>query len=331
MLRFPCKAAVNIGDCSGRAAGEGMHVLDQYAERWAIVTGASSGIGAEFARKLAARGMHLILVARRKQLMEELAADLHTRHGTRCEVIVADLSDANESARLIKEVTARGYPIELLVNNAGFAVVGEMTGTNVERIMEMVRLNVGALTELTYLVLPGMVERGHGAIVNVASVAGFQPVAYMGAYAASKSYVLHFSEAIWAEARSHGVTVMALCPGITRTEFFTVANVAGWLKKQASQSPEQVVKTCLKGLEKKRQYIVSGWKNYILSLLVRLAPRKTAVIESMKFFRPEVATDPKRPQTSSPEDTLKAGQNDARTASTTAHPSPPAEPLRKTR
>lgn len=262
-------------------------MIEVYADRWALITGASSGIGAEFAHKLAARGMHLVLVARREEKLTELADELHTRHGTLCEVIPADLSDASQAKIVVDEIAKRGRKIELVVNNAGFATVGDIANTDVERVMELVRLNIGAVTELTYRFLPEMTERGHGAIINVASVAAFQPVAYMGAYAASKSYVLHFTEALWAEARDSGVTVMALCPGVTQTDFFEVAGVSGWLKKQRSQTPEQVVRAALKGLEKRRQYIISGWKDYILSLLVRLGSRRRVVLESMKFFRPK--------------------------------------------
>jgi short-subunit dehydrogenase len=272
-------------------------VIEIYADRWALVTGASSGIGAEFASQLAARGMHLVLVARREELMRELAKDLHTRHGTRSEIIVCDLSQPDAIRHLVDDVASRGITIELLVNNAGFAVVGDVDHTEIDRILDMVQLNVSALTELTYRVLPGMLERGHGAIVNMASLAAFQPVAYMGAYAASKSFVLHFSEALWAETHDRGVTVMALCPGVTETGFFDVAGVPGWLAKQKSQTPEQVVRSALRGLEKRRQSWVTGWKNYLLSLLVRIATRRTVVKESMKYFRPQEKKDKKQKKT----------------------------------
>jgi len=266
--------------------GENWALLDSYANRWALVTGASTGIGAEFAERLAARGMHLVLTARREELLNQLAEELHTKHGTRCEVITCDLSDQTEVHRLVDEINKRDITVELLVNNAGFAVVGEIEEADRDTVMQMIHLNIGALTELTYLLLPGMLERQHGAIINVASVAAFQPVAYMGAYAASKSYVLHFSESLWAEVRDRGVSVLALCPGVTRTSFFETAGVPGWLKKQRSQTPEQVVKAALHALEKRKPYVVSGWRNYFLSLAVRLATRKVAVTESMKYFRP---------------------------------------------
>lgn len=263
-------------------------MLKAYADQWALVTGASSGIGAEFAHQLAALGMHLILVARREELLRKLADDLHRLHGTKCEIIVADLSKPEEPGRVLDEVAARGLTVELLVNNAGFGYRSEIENTDVARVLEMLRLNIAALTELNLRVLPGMMQRGHGGVINVASVAGFQPVGYMPAYAASKAYVLHFSEALWGEAREKGVTVTALCPGPTRTDFFDVAQApSDWLSRHSSQDVKPVVKSALRALEKRRQYVVSGWKNYILSLLVRLATRATVVKEGMKYFKPD--------------------------------------------
>ncbi|HEY2252901.1 MAG TPA: SDR family oxidoreductase [Planctomycetaceae bacterium] len=262
-------------------------MLQAYADHWALITGASSGIGAEFARQLAARGMHLVLSARREPLLTQLAAELHRVHGTKTEIIVADLSNPNEPVRLLDEIKKRGVTIELLVNNAGFGVISDAERTDVKRILEMVQVNVAALTELTLRALPEMLSRRHGGIINVASVAAFQPVGYMGAYSATKAYVLHFSEALWAEARQRGVTVMTLCPGTTRTEFFGVSGNPHWLEKHSAQEVKPVVRTALKALEKGRSYIVSGWKNYILSLLVRLATRATVVLKSMKYFRPK--------------------------------------------
>ncbi len=261
-------------------------MLDQYADRWALVTGASSGIGAEFARRLAALGMHLVLVARRVDRLNELSAELYARHHTRCEIIACDLSDPREAGALAAQVAQRGVTVELLVNNAGFAVVGELEKTDVEHVLQMLRLNVLTVTELTYAFLSGMLARGHGAVINVSSVAAFQPVAYMAAYAASKSYILNFTEALWAEARDSGVTLLALCPGTTQTELFEVAGVPGWLKKRRSQSPERVVRGALRALEKGKQYYIPGWRNYFVTMLVRIATRRTVVKESMKYFRP---------------------------------------------
>ena len=262
-----------------------------YADKWGLVTGASSGIGAEFARRLAARGMHLVLTARREDRLQELASELDTRHGTQTHLIPGNLADSEFPQQLIEATQGANREISLLINNAGFGDVGIVTKPDVPKLLDMVQLNIRALTELTYLFLPQMIERSEGAILNVASVAGFQPVAYMPVYSASKAYVLHFSEALWAECRDHGVTVMALCPGTTRTDFFEVSGVGGWLKNHRSQSVEQVVKTALKYLGKRRQYVVPGWTNYLLAQAVRLAPRRIVVQESMKYFRP---TPPKK-------------------------------------
>jgi uncharacterized protein len=282
-------------------------LLDQYAERWALVTGASSGIGAEFARLLAARGMHLVLVARRTERLNELAAELHARHRSNCEVISSDLSDPREPAALFEQVAQRGITVELLINNAGFAVVGEVEKTDSERIEQMLRLNVMTVTDLTYRFLPGMLARGHGAILNVSSVAAFQPVAYMAAYAASKTYILNFTEALWAELRGRGVSLMAVCPGTTRTELFDVAGVPGWLKRRPSHSAEKVAKGALRALEKRKQCYIPGWRNYLVTMLVRMAPRSVVVKESMRYFRPGRGTshsDPEIVQTA-PRDSVR--------------------------
>lgn len=265
-------------------------MTDRFADQWGLITGASSGIGKEFAQQLAARGMHLVLTARREDLLKDLAEDLHRRHGTRTEIIVGDLADRDFAGQLHETINNKGLQIELLVNNAGAGYVGTIQDADVGRMAELVELNIRSLTELTYLYLHEMLKRQRGAIINVASVAAFQPVAYMPVYAASKAFVLHFSEALWAETRDQGVTVMALCPGTTQTDFFDSAGVGGWLKKHRSQTVDQVVKAALKGLRKKRQYFVSGWLNYWLSLAVRLAPRRLVVIESMKYFRPNPKT-----------------------------------------
>ncbi|MCA9042045.1 MAG: SDR family oxidoreductase [Planctomycetaceae bacterium] len=262
-------------------------MLKQYADHWALVTGASSGIGMEFARALAARGMHLILTSRRRHELEALAEELHTRHGTRSLIIPGDLNDPEFPEQLISETKRQQISIELLINNAGFGMADTIENTDRQRVLEMLQVNLSALTNLTYLILPEMLERGHGAVINVSSISAFQPVAYMPAYSASKAYILHFSEALWAEARSRGVTIMALCPGVTSTNFFEIAGVGGWLKKHRSHTAEFVVRAALKALDKKRQYYVPGIRNYLLSLASRIASRKTVVQSSMKYFRPQ--------------------------------------------
>ena len=273
--------------CAATQDAESRSVWKQLANQWALVTGASTGLGAEFARQLASRGMHFVLVARRRELMEALAAELLTQHGTRCIVIVSDLSEPDEPQRILNEIAAQGIVIELLVNNAGFGIVGEADATDVDRVLNMIRLNVSATVDLTHRLLPGMLERGHGAILNVSSLSAFQPVAYMGAYAASKAFVLHFSEALHCELKDRGITVTAVCPGVTRTAFFDIAGAPGWLQKHAALDVDFVVKKSLKALARRRQCYVPGWRNFLLTLLVRFASRSRVVKESMRFFKPK--------------------------------------------
>ena len=260
--------------------------MDDFEGKWGLITGASSGIGAEFCRQLAGRGMHLVLAARRQDRLEELAGELQKAHGIRTEIISCDLGDPTQPAKLLQRIADLNITLDLLVNNAGFGIVETLAENDINRTLEMIRLNIGALTELTYRVLPGMIERKRGGIINLASLAAFQPVAYMSAYAASKAYVLHFSEALWAETRAHGVTVMALCPGFTKTEFFDVAGMNGWYTKLAQTAP-QVVRAGLKGLRKRRAYVVSGWLNYFQSLGPRLARRREVVNISALMMKPK--------------------------------------------
>ena len=267
-----------------------MHVLKSYAGRWAVVTGASSGIGAEFVRQLAARGMHCVLVARREDRLRELARETESAHGIRCEIVTADLAQPHAGRELLAEVQRRGITIDLLVNNAGVGLVSSVEGTDVARALDVIQVNVVSLTELTLLAAQEMVTRGRGGIINVGSVVSFQPVGYMGVYAASKAYVLHFSEALWAELRPHGVTVTTLCPGTTRTEFFDHSGVPGWAERKRAQDVTTVVRTGLEAFESGRHYVVPGWKNYLVSLASRFATRATVAKASMSIHRPRAET-----------------------------------------
>jgi short-subunit dehydrogenase len=264
-------------------------VLKAYAGRWGLITGASSGIGAEFARQLAARGMHCVLVARRHDRLQSLAQELEEANGIRCEIVSADLSQPRAGRGLLAEVSRRGIAVELLVNSAGFGMVSSLEDTDVGRALELIQVNVMCLTELTLSAAKEMVRRGHGGIINVGSLVSFQPVAYMGVYAASKAYVLHFSEALWAELRSRGITVTTLCPGTTRTDFFDRSGVPGWAERNRGAHVESVVRTGLEAFDSGRQYVVSGWANYLVSLVVRLATRATVVTWSLSLFRPRVS------------------------------------------
>ncbi|MDQ3557128.1 MAG: SDR family NAD(P)-dependent oxidoreductase, partial [Gemmatimonadota bacterium] len=193
--------------------------------RWALVTGASSGIGEAFARALAARGAKLVLTARRADLLRSLADELADVHGIRAEAVPEDLAESGAPRRVWERATACG-PIHLLVNNAGFGLQGRFDALPRERQREMVGLNCGALLELAHLALPGMRSRGEGGIVNVASIAGFQPIPGFATYAASKAFVIALSQAIREENRGAGVRVVVLCPGPVPTGFQEVAGTS---------------------------------------------------------------------------------------------------------
>ena len=236
----------------------------------ALITGASSGIGEAFARQLAKRGHDLILVARRRERMEKLAAEVSEAHGVEAEVIEADL--AEDSAVSAVEERLRRGDIDLLVNDAGFATRGEFAGLPLARELEELDVNVRALMRLTHAALGPMVERGRGAVINVASVGAFQPVPHMATYAATKAFVLYFSEALHEEVKSKGVTVTCLCPGAVKTEFHQVADVdeggmRGWM------DADRVAQAALKAASARRAITVPGALNVSLMAAVKLMPR----------------------------------------------------------
>ena len=235
----------------------------------ALITGASAGLGAEFARQLSARGHRLVLVARRKERLDALAKELGNARA-----IAADLSKANAAAKLMADIEAAGEQVETLVNNAGFGLIGQFAELDAKRERQMVDLNVGALTDLCRAVAPQMIARKSGGILNVASTAAFQPGPKMAVYFATKAFVLSISEALHEELKPHGVRVTCLCPGPTRTEFGDVAGFGGngMFDRVAMESPE-VVKAGLDGLDKNRAVVVTGLVNKIGAASTRFAPR----------------------------------------------------------
>jgi short-subunit dehydrogenase len=235
----------------------------------ALVTGASAGLGAEFARQLSAKGQRLVLVARRKDRLEALAGELGNAR-----TVEMDLSQPGATALLMANLAKHGESVELLVNNAGFGLAGAFAELEGLRQREMIDLNCGALMELAHAVLPGMIERRSGGILNVASTAAFQPGPGMAVYFATKAFVLSFSEALHDEAKPHGVKVSCLCPGPTRTEFRSVSGFdpKGRLAKISADSPS-VVRAGLKGLERNQAVVVPGLANKIISQVNRFAPR----------------------------------------------------------
>ncbi|HEY0043007.1 MAG TPA: SDR family oxidoreductase [Allosphingosinicella sp.] len=233
-----------------------------------LITGASAGLGAEFARQCARRGEALLLVARRRERLEALAAEVGG-----AEVIAADLSEAGAPRRLLEEAAARGLFVSCLINNAGFGLYGPFEAQAPERQAEMVDLNVRTLTELTRLVLPGMVERGAGGVLNVASTAAFQAGPNMAVYFATKAYVLSLTEALHQEVKGTGVKVSALCPGPTATEFGDVAGMRGKSFDMVSADARSVVAAGLKGLDANKAVVVPGLLNKISAQSNRIVPR----------------------------------------------------------
>ena len=254
---------------------------------FALITGASSGIGACFARALAARGRHLILVARSKDKLEALKSEITAKHSLRIEVIEQDLGIEGAAVRLATTLTERGIAVDLLVNNAGFGAHGQFWKLPLARQAEMLRLNIVTLTDLTYLLLPSMVERRAGGIINISSTASIQPVPYMNVYAATKAYVTSFSMGLAEEVREYGVKVLALCPGGTATNFFAASQFAKIDFVGGLQSPEAVVEVGLRAFDRGQSLAVTRFYNKLMIFAQRLVSRRFAAIQAGKLFRPK--------------------------------------------
>lgn len=250
----------------------------------ALITGASSGIGEAFARKLGARGRNVLLVARSEDKLISLCNELGRTNSIRVQHVAIDLSLPESAAKLFEETQKRGLVIDMLVNNAGFGSFGDFAKLPLARELNMIDLNIKALVELTHRFLIPMRERKQGTIINVASTAGFQPVPFMANYAATKAFVLSFSEALWEENRPHGVHVMALCPGVTETNFFEAAR-SERPPARVAQSPEEVVEAALRGLRRGKSQVVSGWTNFFMIEAERLVPRSLIVRAAGKMMR----------------------------------------------
>jgi short-subunit dehydrogenase len=246
----------------------------------ALVTGASSGIGAAMARELASRGYAITLVARREERLRSLATELTSDHGVSAEAISSDLGDAADRDRLAEELRGRGRSVEVLVNNAGFGHQADFATSPRERMVEMVRVNVEAVVDLTSRFIAPMVERGRGSVINIASTGAFQPLPGSAVYGASKAFVLSFSEAVRTELRGSGVSVTAVCPGPVRTEFTAAAGVPGVEERTPGivwMSAEDIARHAVDGAEHDKRVVVPGMLNRAGALAGQHSPRAVAL------------------------------------------------------
>lgn len=242
--------------------------------KWALITGASSGLGMDFARILADRGCNLILVARREDRMQTLARELISKYSVGVEVLAADLGDRAQVSELFARTQALGRKVEILVNNAGFGVHGRFHENSWEREHQALELDVVTLAHLTHLYLPAMIERGCGYVLQVSSIGAFSPTPTYASYAAAKTYVLHFGEALNRELAGTGVSCTVLCPGVTRTEFLEVSGQQPTLYQRLvmMESPE----VCRLGIERmlaRKSSVVPGWINSLTAWSTRFVPR----------------------------------------------------------
>jgi uncharacterized protein len=253
-----------------------------------LVTGASSGIGEEFARELAARGHGVFLVARREDRLRSLAAEIERDRGVRVEIANCDLAERDAVAALPGVVAERGLTVDVLVNNAGFSTLGDVH-ENPDRQLGMLHVNVEALVALTCAFLPGMTERGSGAVLNVASMAAFQPIPAQAVYAATKAFVLSFSEAVATELRGTGVTMTAVCPGPVATEFI---ETAGFKKSKDEMGPQfawasahDVAEAAINGAEKGKRVVVPGLGNRAIAVAAQHTPNSVLLRAAAPIWR----------------------------------------------
>jgi len=247
--------------------------------RTALITGASSGIGWELAKIFAANKTNLVLVARSRQKLEQLANELRSQHGIAIEIIVKDLSNYETAQEIYDSCSQKSIQIDYLVNNAGFGDFGMFAERDWDKQLQMINLNVTALTFLTRLFLPGMISHGYGKVMNVASTAAFQPGPTMAVYYATKAYVLHFSEAIANELERTGVTVTALCPGATESGFQAASDMqeSKLVKNKKLPASKEVADYGYKAMMKGKRVAIHGAKNYFLANTVRFTPRNLVV------------------------------------------------------
>ncbi|PYS99425.1 MAG: hypothetical protein DMF63_12480 [Acidobacteria bacterium] len=253
--------------------------------KYTLITGASSGIGEAFARRLASEGHNLVLVARSGEKLKALCEELGAAHKIDCRYSAVDLLEFEADVQLFDDTEKQGLEIDWLINNAGFGSSGDFANLDLERELEIIDLNISALVALTHRFLQKMRERKGGTIINVSSAAGFQPIPFMATYAASKAFVSSFSEAIAEENRPYGIHVMALCPGSTKTNFFEASNIERPIQVKGQQTVEDVVNTAMKAIANRKTKVVSGWANYIGAIAGTLVPNSISSRVMAKALR----------------------------------------------
>ncbi len=254
----------------------------------ALITGASGGIGKAFAEELAAQNYNLVLVARSENKLNELGKQLHQKFQVQVDVIAKDLTEIGATNSVFEFTQQKGLTIDLLINNAGFGDYGDFTETDEERQIKMIQLNILALVDLTHKYLPLMRQRRSGSIINVSSIAAFQPMPYLSVYSASKAFVRNFSQALWAENRQYGIRVLVSCPGPTETDFFTEAKFPPTLANKTNQisTSEEVVQETLKALERgDSTVVIGGLSTHFITKVAGFVPRETLLNILEKQFK----------------------------------------------
>ena len=256
-----------------------------------LITGASSGIGEAFARRLAAEKHNLFLVARSEEKLRSLCDQLASKHGIEARYFAIDLTVDDADALIFQQTETAGIEIDWLINNAGFGSMGDFAELALKREAEMIELNVVALVKLTHRFLGPMRKRRSGTIINVSSGASFQPIPFFATYSATKAFVTSFTEAIAEENRPFGIHILALCPGRTDTRFFEASQIDDPITVKGVQTPEQVVDTALRALEHGKSKVVSGWVNYLVASAVNILPNSLITRVAAKPLRKRYQSD----------------------------------------